>query len=227
MYSKTSNTKLFLPFSTDRVEQITGITVAGGGTFTSDSSSKNNTFLKSTGLIYQNWGGTPITLGSSDYCIEFLINIAGNSADWDNMFAFGTHNSAGGDSTVYNIGFTSSQFRLAQLRNGADLTTSDANYSYSSFVGKWKHVAVTRKTNITRAFIEGYKIIEGYLETPTSVNNFYFNGSGGGATRAHSLARFRMQIGEAIYTQDFVPDKFVDPPFKMIVDKDNNLYGYK
>lgn len=227
MYSKTSNTKLFLPFSTDKIEQVYGITVAGGGTFTTDSGTKNNTFFKSTGLVYQNWGATPITLNNDDYCIEFLINMAGNSADWDNMFAFGTHNNAGGDSTSYNIGFTGGQFRLASLRNGSDLTTSNSAYSYSSFVDNWKHVAVTRKTNITRAFVEGHKILEGSLNTPTSVNNFYFNGSGSGGTRAHSLARFRMQMGEAIYTQDFVPDKFVDPPFKVIVDKYNTIYGYK
>lgn len=226
MYNKTSNTKLFLPFSTDRIEQVTGITVAGGGTFISDTTSKTNTFFKSNGLVYQNWGATPITLNNSDYCIEFLINMTGDSVDWDNIFAFGTHNNAGGDSTTYNIGFTWGQFRLASLRNGSDLM-APATYTYSSFVGSWKHIAVTRKNNVTRAFVEGHKVIEGSLNTPTSVNNFYFNGSGGRVTGAHSLARFRMQVGEAIYTQDFVPDKFIDPPFKVIVDKYNTVYGYK
>lgn len=210
LYEKNSHTRLYIPFTTDLVEQVNNVTIESQGTvnYISDKESGNSKFAACAGLIFQRYATTPVTIGNEDYCIEFGIKLTGGNADWDNMFAFGTHNAAGGDSTSYCIGFTSGYFRLSQYRAGSDIITDNKDYMYSTFVDKWKYIAVSRHEGTTRAFVDGTKVLEGTIPIPETVTSFYFNGSGNGGTRANSLYHFRMQVGESLYTEGFAGNVF-------------------
>lgn len=209
-YDKNSHTRLYIPFTTDLVEQVNNVTLEVQGTvnYITDKTSGSSKFAQCPGLVFQRYATTPVTIGSEDYCIEFGIKLTGGNTDWDNMFAFGTHNVTGGDTTSFSIGFTSGYFRLSQYPGGSDILTVSKDYMYSTFVDNWKYIVASRHEGITRAFVDGVKVLEGTVPIPHTVNSFYFNGSGYGGTRANSLYHFRMQVGESLYNESFAGSVF-------------------
>jgi hypothetical protein len=153
---------------------------------------------------YIGFDSTVFNTGSSDFTLESYIRITTMPAVYG---VFLRSNSQG-----FDIGFRPSGFRLifdVYLNGGAiALLSSFTPADDTTFVGEWRHIAVTRSGNTWRCFWHGTKVDE-QVRTNSVTSNDENRLGGSSFSVNHTLPcrmqYFRYTLGVARYTADFTP----------------------
>ena len=147
--------------------------------------------------------------GTGDFCVEFWVNLSttsGNQYFWD----FDTN----GGNFQYNSNVLS--YSDGYVAGGGPLYSTGIKLA----VGKWYHLAFTRKSGIGRIFVDGTMRATGtttYNYNQTSVLDIGNGYNNSGYEITGYMQDFRIYKGVAKYTTDFVvpatsPDILPDTP---------------
>ena len=224
-YAIDDYVKVYLPFESDTIDIVskTVLTARNLSGYESISTAIPVPCIHSN-LIF---GSIPLTFGSNDFCIEFFYkDMEGSAADWDNMFAFGTHDTAGGDNTSFCLGFRGGRFRLCPSRDGI---TIDLGKTFSDFRGQLRHVAVTRHNGNFITYLDGIPLSSvNTMSFPDSTTSFYMNGKGCSGTINAYVSQLKISIGTPVHTGPFDPYAYAfGNSYKGFIDKENMLWSYK